>query len=206
MTKKAGAAPAVRQGKAQARRAAAKRKAKQARLRNLSILGVGVAVVFVLIFLAGANAPTGDTGQLTWDLPAMGPTADIQDRVALADFAGKPTVVNFFASWCAQCDVELPYFRDVSVEFGEEINFVGVASQETGDPLLMPERHDVTFWPLAQDVGGRNGSGLSEAFEMFGLPLTVFYDADGQVLRINRGLIEEATLRADLLNFYGAGA
>lgn len=206
MAKKAGESPAVRQGKAAARRADAQRKAKRARTRNFGILGVAVAAVFVLIFAAGANAPTGVTGQLDWDLPAMGPTAEIQERVTLAEFAGKPTVVNFFASWCAQCDIELPYFRDVSIEFGDEINFIGVASQETGDPLLMPERHDVTFWPLAQDVGGRNGSGLSEAFLMFGLPLTVFYDENGQVLRINRGLIEEDTLRADLLNFYGAGA
>jgi len=206
MAKRAGESPAVRQGKAAARRAAAQRKARRARTRNFGILGVSVAVVGVLIFAAGANAPTGNTDPLAWDLPAMGPTAEIQERVALADYAGKPLVVNFFASWCVQCDIELPYFRDISAEFGDQVNFVGVASQETGDPLLMPERHDVTFWPLAQDVGGRNGSGLSEAFGARGMPLTAFYDEDGQLLNVVLGAISEENLRGSLANFYGVGA
>lgn len=91
-------------------------------------------------------------------------------------------------------------------ELGTEINFVGVASQENGDPMTMPARHDVTEWPLARDVGGRNRSGLSEALGARGMPLTAFYDADGNFLNVQLASITEAQLRAIITQLYGIEA
>ena len=45
---------------------------------------------------------------------------DLDNRVRLADYVGTPTVVNFFASWCFICEEELPAFRRVERELGDD--------------------------------------------------------------------------------------
>lgn len=199
---KAKPAPEKRVSKKQAAREARARQDRIRRIRNWSVAGMAAAVVVGLIFYAGANAPTGTTDVEAWDLPALGPTADTQERVALADFRDRPTVVNFFASWCIECDRELPGFRTVSRELDGQVNFVGIASQETGNPLYMPQRHEVDWWVLAQDVGGRNRSGLSEALGARGMPLTAFYDENGVLLHTQLGALAESQLRNTIRELY----
>lgn len=184
----------------EARKAAARRKAKRNRLLWVGT-GVLVAGVFVASFYLGRQSGVTDPG--SWDLPAMGATAQTQDRVTLADYQGGPTVVNFFASWCVECDRELPGFARVSDELQNQVQFVGVASQETGNPLLMPERHGVDWWPLARDIGGSNGSGLSTALGARGMPLTAFYDDRGALLHVQLGSITEPQLKSFIAQFYG---
>ena len=123
--------------------------------------------------------------------------------MALADYRGGPTVVNFFASWCVECDRELPGFARVSNELRDQVQFVGIASQETGDPMFMPERHGVDWWPLARDIGGSNGSGLSIAMGARGMPLTAFYDDGGKLLHVQLGSITEPQLRSFINQLYG---
>jgi thiol-disulfide isomerase/thioredoxin len=124
--------------------------------------------------------------------------------VRLADFRGRPTVVNFFASWCTQCDAELPGFSKISRDLQGRVTFVGVNSLETGDPTFMPRRHHIQWWPLAADVGGAQGSGLHDALcQCQGMPITAFYDANGKFLGIHLGAIPESDLRQALHDAYG---
>jgi thiol-disulfide isomerase/thioredoxin len=111
-------------------------------------------------------------------------------------------VVNFFASWCITCDFELPGFARVSEELGNEVTFVGVNALETGDPMTMPERHGITSWPLARDIGSR-GSDLHAALGGRGMPITAFYDPAGRLVHVEPGALDEARLRDVIAQLYG---
>jgi cytochrome c biogenesis protein CcmG/thiol:disulfide interchange protein DsbE len=161
-----------------------------------------VVVVGVIATTANTSNDPGSTDPLAFDLPAI----EGEGRVRLADFAGTPVVVNFFASWCTACDAELPGFATVSRELEGEVAFIGVNALETGDRLLMPERHGITWWPLARDTGGRNGSGLHAALGGRGMPITAFYDETGQLLDVDGGAVPEPVLRARLADLYGLGS
>lgn len=166
----------------------------------LGAVGFAVlAVVAVIAFAGGGDDDPGSTEPTAFDLPSI----QGDERVRLADFAGTPTVVNFFASWCTACDAELPGFAKVSRELEGDVSFIGVASLETGDPMFMPERHGITWWPLARDTGGRNGSGLHAALGGRGMPITAFYDADGALLHVDGGALPERLLRERLNDLYG---
>ena len=181
-----------------ARQATAQR---QRRLR-FGLIGLGVAIVVGvgLLAFAGQESQSGETDALAWDLPAI----QGDGRLSLADFEGKPLVVNFFASWCTACDAELPFFASISEEVQDEVTFVGVNSLETGDRLLMPERHNITWWPLARDIGGASGSGLHDSLGMRpgSLPGTAFYSADGELLQSIPGAVTEGQLRDALVTHY----
>lgn len=187
--------------RSQTARARAKRRQLLTRLYWGGAAVVLIGVVLVLLLRAGDEGVSDATA---WDLPAMGPTAEVQERVTLAEHAGKPTVVNFFASWCTACDAELPFFREISHETSEEINWVGIASQERGDAMLMPTRHAITHWSLARDI---NFNGLSGDLGMpRGMPLTAFYDENGELVDIIRGAVpDEEALRSRLRSLYGVG-
>ncbi len=181
------------------RRAAA---AKARRRQRRAWWAAGAAGVLALIGLAvaaggSAGGGSGDSDPAAFDLPAI----QGDERIRLADFAGKPVVVNFFASWCTTCDFELPGFARVSDALRDEVTFVGVNALETGDPMTMPERHGITWWPLARDIGSR-GNNLHAALGGRGMPITAFYDADGRLLHVDPGALDEATLRERIRSLY----
>jgi len=183
-----------RSKRAQAARKAAER-AERARitrrnriLRNGAI-GVVAAGFLVLAFVSfGGTGPEldGDTGPTTWDLPAL---ADPEQRVALADFTGKPTVAVFFSSWCEVCEREMGGFVTLSDQLGDQVNWVGINSQDNGRGGGDAAKWGIdTRWPLARDIGGTTGNDLSTAtFGMRGMPLTVVYDDVGEIVHVQRG-------------------
>jgi thiol-disulfide isomerase/thioredoxin len=192
---KRGAGGATRRARQEA---AARAQARQRRIWG----GVGALGLVALIGLAvvaggGSGGGSGTSDPAAFDLPAL----EGEGRIRLADFEGKPLVVNFFASWCTSCDFELPGFARVSDELRDEVTFVGVNALETGDPLFMPERHGITWWPLAKDIGSR-GNALHAALGGRGMPITAFYDADGNLLHVDPGALDEATLRDRIATLY----
>jgi thiol-disulfide isomerase/thioredoxin len=182
----------ARQTKAQQRaekaRAAEERRQKEARQRTLRIAGggiVGIVLVALFIFSIWPEPAVGDTTQEAWDLPEL----DGDGRVALADFEGKPTVVAFFASWCEVCEDEVPNLLALSEQIGDEVNFVGINSQDNGQGIGDASKWGIAGrWPLAKDIGNGNGSGLSSGtFSMRGMPLNLIYDGTGNLVHVQRG-------------------
>jgi thiol-disulfide isomerase/thioredoxin len=96
----------------------------------------------------------------------------------IEELEGTPVVVNNWASWCGPCREEIPYFQEEAIERGGEVAFLGLLSgdgPETGAtflgefPLPYPSYLDQEC-DVARDLGLR------------GLPNTVFYDSDGEVV------------------------
>lgn len=174
-------------------------------MRTIRAVGIGgsIAVALALLLVTLWPEPgTGNTSREAWDLPELGGNG----RVALADFAGKPTVAAFFASWCIVCEDEMPQLLALSRQIGDRVNFVGINSQDNGRGLGDAEKWGLAGeWPLAQDIGNGNGSSLSvQAFGARGSPTNVIYDADGRVVHVELGgLSPDRTLSllAELTDF-----
>jgi thiol-disulfide isomerase/thioredoxin len=169
-----------------------------------ALVAAAVALVTAVAFLAFRpvdNAAGYSTDPAGWELPRI----DGSGTIRLADFAGRPVVVNFFASWCVACDAELPGFAAASQQLRGRVTFVGVNALETGDRLYMPRRHGITWWPLARDVGGGNSSGLHNALSggLDAMPITAWYDASGHLLHVDRGALPEAALHTRVAELYG---
>lgn len=120
----------------------------------------------------------------------------------LKDFAGKPLLVNLWATWCAPCVAEMPALDAVAASYGPQRLTVLTISQDSGgDKAVKPffAAHKLPHLKAWTDV--ENNLGFHYATSM--LPTTVLYDADGkEILRVigamdwtsaeGRKLIDEA--------------
>lgn len=161
-----------------------------------------MAVLIAVAAVAGSSSGgTGSTEPTAFDLPALGR----EGRVRLADFRGKPVVVNFFASWCDACEFELPGFASAADELRGKVTFVGVNSLETGDGMRMAREFNLadSGFVLAKDIGGQQRSGLHDALGGRGMPITAFYDANGRLVDFVGGALPDDALRQKLRRLYG---
>ncbi len=186
-----------------AARAGAERRARRRRLTIFgSVVAGAVVVAGLLAFALSSSSSSSGSATTTvtgFDLPVLGGPG----RVRLADFRGKPTVVNFFASWCPQCDAELPGFRTAVEKYRGRVNFVFVNSNDPGDGKAMARAHDLLSLPVARDVGAPDGSRLYRALGgTGGMPITAFYDADGHVVDKVFGALLGANLDDALHRIY----
>jgi cytochrome c biogenesis protein CcmG/thiol:disulfide interchange protein DsbE len=108
---------------------------------------------------------------------------------------GKPTVVNFWASWCTPCQKEMPAFERASKDYAGKIAFVGIDSQDARVPAVafLDDKH-ITY-PSAYDPKGT----LLRRFKLRqGLPQTLFLDSGGKVVDTVVGQVAESALQGKL--------
>ena len=103
-------------------------------------------------------------------------------EVSLADFEGSPIVVNFWASWCAPCRVEMPHLVRAFEEYSDEgVVFIGVAIQDTNeDALAFIEEFNVPLNDGYIMVTDPDGTATID-YGVGGLPITFFLDTEGKV-------------------------
>jgi cytochrome c biogenesis protein CcmG/thiol:disulfide interchange protein DsbE len=200
------------QSRRAARAAELARAEKRRRTTKIAVIAAGVAIVvgvgIAAIGLRGAT-PTADTsGQAylatkdNFRLPGL---LDTTKTVSLADHKGKPVVVNFFASWCVYCNEELPGFVQVAKNTTGTVDFIGVDTNDPGDGLAMAKRFDLAGvgFALAHDIGANPASDLWLSYGSQGLPVTAFYDKDGQLVDFAGGMLTQTELEQRIAKNFG---
>lgn len=118
--------------------------------------------------------------------------------VKLSDFQGKPIVVNFWASWCPPCRVEMPEFDKLSHEFTGDVIFLMVnmtdGTRETVDKAKSYVNGQGFTFPVYYDTEQE----AAYAYGITALPTTVFIDKNGYIVKGIRGTINETTLRSSI--------
>lgn len=130
------------------------------------------------------------------------PNFSLQDysgkTVNLANFAGKPVVVNSWASWCPFCREELPAFAAAQKEFGDKVVIIAIDRQEslptakgytdaqgTSNSLIFLLDPSDSFY---QSIGG------------FSMPETIFIDKNGNIVDHKRGSMDVNEIRQKINN------
>lgn len=118
------------------------------------------------------------------------------ETVRLSDFKGKPVLVNFWATWCGPCRSEFPDFQKAAVDNADELVIIGINNTTTDQKDQIPaflEEFGVTF-PIVLDETGET----AKAYNILGLPTSIFIDRNGNVNEIFTGPINKAYIEAKL--------
>ena len=110
--------------------------------------------------------------------------------LALAEFKGRPVVVNFFESWCVVCRTEQNGLDEVALRFEDEVQFFGVSNNDTVSQGRDYQREFEVPYPLANDSSGRTWAAYRVPYQ----PVTVVVDERGRIVRRFDGLLEAEDL------------
>ena len=160
------------------------------------MLGAAIAAFLALLAVGLANRSpvTGKSGLTRVGKPAPGFVLPAVGggEIDLADFAGNPMVINFWASWCPPCRQEALVLEDAWRAHVDDVQFVGVDIQDAdADAEAYVAEFDITY-PNGLDRQGR----VTVDYGVIGLPVTFFVNKAGVVERrwvgaINRDRLEE---------------
>jgi peroxiredoxin len=125
-------------------------------------------------------------------------------KVSLADFKGHPVVVNFWATWCGPCKLEMPWFQEFSAKYqpkglevlglsqddGASAEDIATAAKHIGVsyPILMPDEN------VAKEYGGVDY-----------LPETFYIDSAGKVVQVTAGAPSKDQMQALIEKTIAAG-
>ncbi len=112
------------------------------------------------------------------------------NAVSLEDFSGKPVILNFWATWCGYCIKEMPDFQKAYEEYGDEIQFLIINTDNSikeGEKFI--ENKGYTF-PTYYDLDRE----ATITYSITGIPRTIAIDKDGNIIYNRAGMINEAQL------------
>jgi thiol-disulfide isomerase/thioredoxin len=110
-------------------------------------------------------------------------------KVSLTDFKGKPVLVNFWATWCGPCKLEMPWFQEFGQKYASQgLVILGLAADDAGKTAIATtaKKSGVTYPILLAD---------SKVEEAYGgvdyLPETFYVDRSGKVMLETAGITSE---------------
>ncbi len=124
---------------------------------------------------------------------------DLEDKPQpLAQWRGKPLLVNFWATWCTPCVQEMPELSALQTELGEtSLRIVGIGVDSPANIREFAKKVPVSYRLY---VGGMGGSELSRQMgnQAGGLPFSVLIAADGSIRKTYLGRLKMDEVRRDI--------
>ena len=140
----------------------------------------------------------GDVGSPAPDfqLPALDGHGDER----LADYRGRPVIVNFWASWCNPCRKEFPLLKQALRDHhAQHLAVIGVTYQDIPSDSRTFVKQKQATWPQGVDDGGA----VAGAFGVRAIPQGFFVRADGTIAARVFGFTSEAALARPLAELLG---
>ena len=126
------------------------------------------------------------------------------ESFTLADFRageGTPVVLNFWATWCPPCRVEMPHFDNASRLYAGEVAILGVNQAEPAATIDEYATEHGLNYPLLVDGDMK----VNHLYGVLNLPTTIFIDRNGVVREVLIGTMSQAVLEERIEQLVGRG-
>jgi peroxiredoxin len=121
--------------------------------------------------------------------------------VHLSDFRGKAVLLNFWATWCQPCKIEMPWFEDLQKQYGTQgFQVIGIALDDAS-------KEDIAKFTKEMGVNypillGKESVGSAYGGVQF-LPSTFFIDRQGKIVARVFGLKSKSEIEGDIKTALG---
>lgn len=143
---------------------------------------------------SSSSSSSAESEDIDYTAPDFTVFDENNNEVKLSDYFGKPIVLNFWATWCHYCKVEMPDFNNAYHD-NPDVQFVMVnvtdGDRETVDIARAYIKDSGYDFPVLFDtqLNAANNYGAS------GLPMSVFIDKDGNLVTYAKGMLSEDDLK-----------
>jgi thiol-disulfide isomerase/thioredoxin len=163
------------------------------------------------------GADSGDMDNATALDGKMAPGLTLADlngnKVSLASYKGRPLVVDFWATWCGPCKVEIPWFEKLHEQYaGQGLEILGVSTDDLDrdDPAkLFTQKRDIADFASKMHMNYPVLLGEDAALDKWGIdamPTTFFIDRNGKIVASTVGLAPRAVIEEDIRKAIASGA
>jgi peroxiredoxin len=116
------------------------------------------------------------------------------EKISLSDFKGQPVLINFWATWCGPCRIEMPVIDNMYQKYYQDQGFVVLAVDVQESITVVRSFVDsmgLTF-PILLDHTGKVADG---AYRIRAFPTSYFVGRDGKITAAHRGMMTEPIMQ-----------
>lgn len=157
------------------------------------------------LLIASCSRPTPTSAKLNSDrkpAPAFTLKDSSGEQVKLADYKGKVVLLNFWATWCGPCQVEIPWFEEFEQKYkNRDFAVLGVSFDDDGWKSVRPfmTEHKINY---------RIMIGSDEMSQLYGgvdsLPTSFIIDRSGRIAATHVGLVDKRDYQDEILKLLDA--
>jgi cytochrome c biogenesis protein CcmG/thiol:disulfide interchange protein DsbE len=163
-----------------------------------AVTAAGAAFAVAAVTVAATSGTTGaarpahhsDPRAPAFTLAALDGQAGHAGQVSLAAYAGKPVIVNFFASWCVPCRKETPLMARFYRSAHGSIHVIGVDTNDSETAAVRFTHSAGVTYPVAFDPAARTAG----SFGVVAIPQTFFLNAEHRIVDRIYGAVTDAQL------------
>lgn len=131
-------------------------------------------------------------------------------QVSLASYKGRPVVVDFWATWCEPCKVEIPWFEKLHDQYAKDgLEILGVSTDDVDrdDPAkLFTQKQDISAFVTKMHMNYPvllSAEPVEDAYRIDATPTTFFIDRNGKIVASTVGLASRDEIEADIRKAIG---
>jgi cytochrome c biogenesis protein CcmG/thiol:disulfide interchange protein DsbE len=176
-------------------------------LVTLASAAVGIYLLWPVAMHVAAKAILNAHAIELTDLSKTAPDFTLKNaagkRLSLSDYKGKVVVLNFWATWCGPCKVEIPWFIEFQKKYaGQGFTVLGVSMDEEGWNVVNPYASKMEInYPIV--VGNEEVNMHYGGIEA--LPTTFVIDRHGKVAYVHAGLISKGEYEKEITHLLEGG-
>lgn len=161
------------------------------------LVGAGLAIFIYFVLnqsdedaarfdqLSGVNLP--ESAAVGSQAPDFELTSLEDESIRLHELRGKIVVINFWATWCEPCKVEMPFFEELYSDSQKQLEILAINFDEPQQKVQeFADEYNLSF-PVLLDPGAR----VQEIYRVRGYPTTYILDENGIIRYHHIGLITE---------------
>ena len=169
------------------------------------LIVVAIVISLMLVFGIQKTRHASPQGAGAWQgraAPDFSLASLDGNTLKVSDFHGKAVLLNFWATWCEPCIVEMPWFVELQKKYGPQgLQILGVAMDDAGPKEIadFAKKMGVNYpIMIGKEAVGDQYGGLPY------LPSTFYIDRDGKVVDRVYGLISRSEIEADIQKALGS--
>ncbi len=152
-----------------------------------------VAAILAVIWMLGSATPTeGNQALVGAPVPALVGETTTGETFRASDHKGRVLLVNFWATWCGPCKMEIPHLIELQKKYGPRgLQVVGLSIDREGMAVVRPfaEKQGFNYPILMAPEGAQKAFGGVEA-----IPASFLIDKNGKVVHSVEGLVTQDQL------------
>ncbi len=160
-------------------------------MKKNKYLAAVISVLAVIGVVAILGATTGNA--------QMAPEFKLPDingkTISLSDFKGKVVIVDFWATWCSPCKMEIPGFVKLQEKYKDDLVVIGISLDQNGPQTVVPFAKD---YKINYHIVYGNGETVKNYGGVSGIPTTFVIDRKGKIQRKYVGYRADSVFDRDI--------